>query len=346
MAEAVYPARSNNPTVTGSRSRRITWLLVLLVGLAAVATAMLGLRTYRTLTLLSSAYEVGVPETSTVRPWMTLAYVATAYRAPEPALRERLGLTPQTHSGTTLRALAKRAGVSPPEYAERVQRAIASVASLPAGPRAGEATRWLEGAGEDFISAVLVYGYPALALTLLLGAFGLPLPSGLSMVVAGSLAAQGQMSLLAVAMVATTASVAGDVAGYSVGRILGGSFLERRGHWLGLTPDRRARVERLLERWGALSMLLSRSLVSVLSSAVNLVAGAGRYRFGAFVAFGSIGRVLWTSAYLGLGYVASGGLEPAADFLKSLTGFLISFALLLGLGVALRRSSGRERIFG
>jgi len=318
--------------------RRIRWFLVFLVALATGATAMLGLRTYRTLTLLISAYEVGVPQASTVRPWMTLGYVATAYRTPEVTLREHLGLTPQTHPDTTLKTLADREGVSPPDYIQRVQRVIAAVDSLPAGPRADEAPRGLDGAGDGFISAVLVYGYPALALTLLLGALGLPLPSGVSMVVAGSLAAQGQLSLLIVAIVATAASVAGDIAGYSVGRLFGGSFLERRGRWLGLTAGRRERVERLFERWGALSVLLSRSLVSVLSSAVNLVAGAGRYRLGPFVAFGTIGRILWTSAYLGLGYIASGALEPAADFLKSLTGFLVSFALLAGLGFALRRS--------
>jgi membrane protein DedA with SNARE-associated domain len=86
-------------------------------------------------------------------------------------------------------------------------------------------------------------------------------------------------------------------------------------------------------------VLLSRSLVSVLSSAVNLVAGAGGYRLLAFVGFGVIGRLAWTSAYLGLGYVAASGLElePAADFLRSLTGFLVALALLGGAGFALRR---------
>ena len=70
--------RVNAVIVTGRRSRYLPWLLVLLIVLAA-ATTMLGLRTYRSFTLLSSAYELGVPEVSTVRPWMTLDYVATAY---------------------------------------------------------------------------------------------------------------------------------------------------------------------------------------------------------------------------------------------------------------------------
>lgn len=105
---------------------------------------------------------------------------------------------------------------------------------------------------------------------------------------------------------------------------------------MGLTPLRRVRLDALFERWGALAVLLSRSLVSVLSSAVNLVAGAGRYRLPAFFALTIVGRAIWTSAYLGIGYVGSAGLEPATDFLASLTGLLVSLALLAGLVVALR----------
>ncbi len=70
-----------------------------------------------------------------------------------------------------------------------------------------------------------------------------------------------------------------------------------------------------------------------------------RYRFGAFMVFAILGRLLWSSAYLGLGYFAGGGLEPAADFLGSLTGFLVSLALLIGLGVTIRRSNLRSAAF-
>lgn len=325
------------PDTTDSRRRWPIRLLVVLLVLAALATAMSGLRTWRALALLGSAYEAGVPATSSVRPWMTLGYVAATYRAPESALREHLALPPQWHSDTTLKTLAERTGVSPPEYAQRVQRAIAAVAPAPTTPAGSAPTSGVFGIGDDFVSAILVYGYPALGLTLLLGALGAPLPSGLSMIVAGSLAAQGQLRWEFLAMLATAASVAGDLGGYGIGRMLGAGFLERRGRWLGLTPERRARVERLMNRWGALGVVLSRSLVSILSSAVNLVAGAGRYRLGAFLAFGIVGRLAWTSAYLGLGYIGSGGLEPAADFLRSLTGLLVSLALLVGLGIGLRR---------
>lgn len=344
-----YSAISNGPLMTTRSASRSSWtghLLALVVVVAGAATLLLGLRSAVTLALLESAHEAGMPQASSVRPWMTLRYLALAYDVAEDELRAELGAPSGLPPETTLKELAQHAGLLLPDYLQIAQRAIAAVASPPPSPSppTNDAaalegkTGWLDQLGDDVVSAVLVYGYPALALTLALGALGLPLPSGLSMIVVGALAAEGEMNLLLVAGIATAASVLGDLAGYGLGRRFGTPFLERNGHWLGLGPERRQRVERLFARWGALTVLLSRSLVSALSSAVNLVAGAGRYRLDLFVALGVAGRMLWVSAYLGLGYIASGGFEPAADFLMSLTGFLVSLAILVAASHALYRS--------
>jgi membrane protein DedA with SNARE-associated domain len=318
-------------------------VFIVLAVVAALATILFGLRSYHTFLLLRSAYEAGAPDVSGVRPWMTLGYVASTYGAPETALRDRLGLPPEIGSTTSLRSLAERDALAPLEYVSRVQRAIAEVAPARATRAEPDTTKWLGAAGDEILSALLVYGYPALALTLLLGAIGFPLPSGLSMVVAGALAAQGRMEWPLASALAVTASVLGDLIGYGLGRVFGRKLLDRRAGWLGLTPDRRARVERLVGRWGALSVLLSRSLVSLLSSAVNVVAGASRYRLAGFVAFAIAGRLVWTSAYLGLGYGASGGLDHAAGFLTNLSAFLVALALLAGLAVAAFRRSAQGR---
>lgn len=333
-------------TRSASRSRWTDRLLVLIVVVASAATLLLGLRSAVTLALLESAREAGMPQASSVRPWMTLRYLALTYDVAEDELRAELGAPSGLPPETTLKDFAQHAGVPLPDYLQSAQRAIAAIAPHPPAPSPAtddaaeleDKTGWLDRLGDDVVSAVLVYGYPALALTLALGALGLPLPSGLSMIVVGALASEGEMSLLLLAGIATAASVLGDLAGYGLGRRFGAPFLERNGHWLGLGAERRERVERLFARWGALTVLLSRSLVSALSSAVNLVAGAGRYRLDLFVALDVAGRMLWVSAYLGLGYIASGGYEPAADFLMSLTGFLVSLAILAAASLALYRS--------
>ena len=327
------------PTLREARSRWAYRLLLALFVVAMLPTVMFGLRAYRSLLLLRSAYAVGAPATSSIRGWMTLRYVAGTYRAPENALIGRLGLAAETNPDTSLRSLAEREGLSTFEYVQRVQNAV--VEAAPARPTDGghESTGWLGAIGDELLAALLVYSYPALGLTLLLGALGLPLPTGLSTAVAGSLAAQGRLSWLWAGTVAVTASVLGDAAGYGLGHVVGREFLERRGRWFGYTPARRVSVELLFDRWGVLTVLLSRTLVSHVSGVVNLAAGVSRYRLPAFLAFAIVGRLVWTSGYLGLGYGAGGDWEAATDLLKNVTGFLVLLAILVGLGLAAFRRS-------
>ena len=83
---------------------------------------------------------------------------------------------------------------------------------------------------------------------------------------------------------------------------------------------RQARAEALFERWGAPTILLSRTLISHLSSIVSLLAGLHRYRIHAFLAIALLGRLIWTAAYVGLGYTLAGNVGAATDFLKNSDG--------------------------
>jgi hypothetical protein len=155
---------------------------------------MFALRSYSAFLLLRSAQEVGVPAVGTIRPWMTLGYVADTYGASVPALKERLALAPGTAADTPLVILAQREGLSPFRYVQRVQRAVADAAPDPVADTNRQAAGWLAVLEERLLAALLVYGYPVLGLTLVLGAIGAPLPTGLATALAGSLAATGRMS--------------------------------------------------------------------------------------------------------------------------------------------------------
>lgn len=315
-----------NASRTAGRWRRVA--LPALIVVATLASALFALRTYRTFELLQSARAAGAPQVSSIRAWMTLRYIADRYHVPQAALRERLGLPPQVIPETTLKALAEERRVSRFGYVQQVQRAVANIAPA-ASPDAARRTGWLGALNDETLAALLVYGYPVLALILLIGAIGLPVPTGLSTAVAGTLVSNGSMGWVAATIIAVAASVVGDMIGYGVGRALGRHALERGGRWIGYTPARRERVERLFERLGGVTVFLTRTLVSHLSSAVNLLAGASRYAFDGFLAFTIVGRLVWTSAYLGLGYAVGANLEAAASFLGNLSFLLVSLGVLV-----------------
>lgn len=307
-----------------SRWRRAA-LLALLVA-ATLASALFALRTYSTFALLQSARATGAPEVSDIRAWMTLGYIADRYRVPPAALRERLGLSRAVDPETSLKDLAEQQGTSPFAYVQRVQRAVADIPTAP--PPDAEQAGWFTALSDETLEALLVYGYPVLALILLVGAIGLPVPTGLSTAVAGSLVSNGSMGWVLATTVAVTASVAGDMIGYWVGRAISGQALERRGRWIGYTPARRQRVEGLFDRLGGVTVFLTRTLVSHLSSVVNLLAGASRYALRGFLAYTVAGRLVWTSAYLGLGYAVGADLEAAASFLGNLSLLLVSLGVV------------------
>jgi len=308
---------------------------------ATLSSALFGVRTYRSFQLLHSAYAAGSPMTSSIRPWMTLAYVAAAYQVPEAALLERLELVPTTDPRTSLRSLAQEAGLPLIGYVQVVQRAIAGIASSVRSDSAGADSNWLAAIGDAFLAAVLTYGYPALGLIIFLGSFGLPLPHGIAVTVAGSLAAQGKIDWLWAGAATAAASVLGDIAGYALGRVLDRGVLERRGRWLGYTRERALRIKRLFEQWGVWTLLITRTFVSYLSPAVNLLAGAAGYRLTVFLALTLLGRLLWTSAYLGLGYAVGSDPEAASGFLANLSGLLVSLAVLAASWLV---ASGRARL--
>ncbi|MGB0085475.1 MAG: DedA family protein [Rhodomicrobiaceae bacterium] len=321
---------TNQTTGKTDRVRRIAAIVFLI---AILPTVFFGLRTYGSFSLLRSAYEAGAPMTSSIRGWMTLEYVAASYRISDAALIKQLGLPAGIGPNTSLKTLADEAGVTPSVYTQRVQRAIAVLAPEVRSDRSSDDAGWLGTISDEVLTALLVYGYPALGLTLLLGAIGLPLPDGVATTVAGSLASQGRIDWFWAVTIVVTSSVLGDTVGYGLGRLLDQKFLDRHGHWLGLTATRRARVQSLFDRWGLLAVFITRTFMSYLSSIASLLAGFSRYRLPKFLATAFVGRLVWTAGYFGLGYGIGADWEAATSFLTNLSVFILLLMVLAGSGV-------------
>lgn len=303
----------------------------ILFALMMLPTLWLGMRTYRSLTVLRSAYEAGAPATGSIRGWMTLGYIAATYHVPVADLSRRLDLPATTDPNTSLRSLARRSGGSPIGIVERVQRAVSAAAPAPTTAAAAP-SGWLASASETVLTQLLVYGLPVFGLMLFLGAIGVPLPTGIAAAVAGSLAAQGKMDWRAILAIAALASVFGDLVAYAIGRLLGGEVLDRHGHWIGYTPARRARMQALFDQWGALTVFITRTFVSSLSSVISLIAGVAHYRLSLYLAVAAVARLVWAGAYVGLGYAVGSDLEAAAGFLTSLSLFLVAAVVLAASG--------------
>jgi membrane-associated protein len=319
------------------------WGARLLLFVALLAVLLFGFRAFNSYVVLRSAYQLGEPSVSSVRAWMTRGYVSTRNNAPTASLLENLALPAETPLDTTLVAIADARHVARIDFVRRVQIAIVAVAPTDAPAESGADPDTSGSLTEGSLSALLVYSYPAIAAVFLFGAIGAPLPTGFAAVLAGSLAAAGKINGLLVWAIAVIASSIGDVVDYGVGRIAQKRFIARHGRLFGYSAERRARVQFLFNRWGGVTVLLTRTLVSHLSPLASLLAGISHYGFAAFLAFAIVGRILWTSAYIGLGYYFGQDLDAASGLLTNLTGLLISAGIGAAMVVFLARGRRQRR---
>jgi membrane protein DedA with SNARE-associated domain len=143
------------------------------------------------------------------------------------------------------------------------------------------------------------YGLWAVAGALLFESLGLPLPGETLLVAGAALAAQGELNLLALLLVAWSAAVVGDNCGYAIGRFGGRQLILRHGRHVGITAARFARVEALFRRYGA-GVVIAARFFAVLRQLNGLVAGAVGMAWWRFLACNALGAAAWVAAW-GLG---------------------------------------------
>ncbi|MFF5225618.1 DedA family protein [Dactylosporangium sp. NPDC000521] len=158
------------------------------------------------------------------------------------------------------------------------------------------------------------YGYPALALLVLLEGIGIPTPAVSVVVAAAVLAGRGTMSLPVVVAITFAAAVAGDNLGFWLGRRAGRPVILRWGRRVGLTERRLARAEDFFARRGRNIVVVAR-FIDGLRQTNGLIAGAIALPWRQYAIRDAIGGALWTALWVSVGAFAGGNLDRVRAFL-------------------------------
>ncbi len=126
------------------------------------------------------------------------------------------------------------------------------------------------------------------------------LPGDSLLFVAGAVAAAGGMYVHAVFAILAGASFSGDNTNYWIGRFVGPRLFRNR-HSRVLNPEHLERTQRFYERHGGKTIVIAR-FVPIVRTFAPLVAGMGRMRYPAFLAFSFGGSVLWVGSLTYAGY--------------------------------------------
>jgi membrane-associated protein len=165
------------------------------------------------------------------------------------------------------------------------------------------------------------------------------LPGDSLIFVLGALAANGEINLVAIALVLVSAAIVGNIVNYQIGRFIGPKVFA--GHKIRLLKiDYLERTHKFYEKHGGKTIIIAR-FIPIIRTFAPFVAGIGRMTYPRFLSFNIVGSVSWVALFLVGGYYF--GNIPAVEENFSLVVFGIIFVSLLPAFIAYWREKYRSQ---
>jgi len=180
----------------------------------------------------------------------------------------------------------------------------------------------------EIIALIAQYGVLLVFFNVLVTQLGAPLPAVPTLVVAGALAAGGQLPVVGVLLVTVVACLLSDALWYAAGRRYGAGVMRLLCR-ISLSPDSCVqRSELQFQRWRGQVLLIAKFVPGLATVAPPLV-GAMGLPLSRFVFFDGLGSLLWAAVAVGLGYAFAAQID---DLLATIANAgTLALEVLLGL---------------
>jgi membrane protein DedA with SNARE-associated domain len=132
----------------------------------------------------------------------------------------------------------------------------------------------------------------------------------------------------------------GSIIGWAIGVYGGRPFLEQRGRWFHLGPDRLAKAERWFDRWDDWAVFVGR-LTPLARSFISIPAGVFEHPLLRYTVLTAIGSAIWAFGFAAAGYALGASWEEFHHAFRYVEYVLAAgiIAIALYLVVRWRRSS-------
>lgn len=140
------------------------------------------------------------------------------------------------------------------------------------------------------------YGYLAVLIFVALESAGIPLPGETVLISAAIFAGQGSLNIYLVIAVAALAAIAGDNAGYWVGREFGFPLIYKYGAAIRVDEGRLKVAQYLFLRHGGKIVFFGR-FVALLRAFAAFLAGVNHLSWPRFLIFNSLGGIVWATIF-------------------------------------------------
>jgi membrane protein DedA with SNARE-associated domain len=183
---------------------------------------------------------------------------------------------------------------------------------------------------------VTSYGYAAVFVLMALESACVPIPSEVTMPVAGFLASGGHLDLWAAGGLGVLGNLAGSWVAYAVGATGGRAVVLRWGRYVRVREHDLDRAERWFAVRGEVTVFWSR-LLPVVRTFISLPAGIARMKLGRFSLYTALGCIPWSFGLAAGGYYLGENWQKLARNVE-LVSFVIAAAVVVGIVVLLVRS--------
>ena len=162
-----------------------------------------------------------------------------------------------------------------------------------------------------------LYGLPVLFGATFLNSTGIPIPTNILLIAAGSFIELGDMNLWWVILLCSIGAILGDQVDYLIGVWGGRSLVIRLNRW----PEGQKRLKQVtafIEKWGGISIFMSRWLITVLGSWVSLASGISGFSYPIFLFWDALGEIVWVGIFVMIGVEFSDRIQTMINFIGNL----------------------------
>ena len=184
-------------------------------------------------------------------------------------------------------------------------------------------------------AAIALKGGALIFLNVALQQLGVPLPAEPSLLVAGSLAARGRLSLPVIASAVLGATLLADLLWFVIGRRYGARALRVLFRVSSEPQKRWSQTERLFARWGSSAFALAK-FIPGLPMAGPVLAGAMGATLRVFLVYDLLAMSVWAGLFTGLGMVFHDDVDLVAKALDRIGGWGLVLAAVIVTGFFVR----------
>ena len=181
---------------------------------------------------------------------------------------------------------------------------------------------------EWLVQYIEEFSYVAVAFVLFIAGLGAPIPEDIPLIYGGVMAGQGTMNVYIHFAVSIVFIIIGDVCLYSIGVKLGKSADTPSRLQKVLTPERKAKVEAMFDKYGAWAVFFGR-FVAGIRAAVFLTAGVTRFPLAKFILLDLLAALVSVPVWIYIGYLAGANWETLLEQAKTYQLYILGGAVVL-----------------